>query len=72
METEIKILKTDVAQKANITFVNDAPIVAVIPQKYFANFIAPVAERNNFSVQINAPPVKAELPLFLSHCNFRI
>lgn len=71
-KSEVKVLKTDVAQKANISFINDAPMVAVLPQEYFVNFITPILERNNFSVQINAPPDKAELPLFIAHCNFRI
>lgn len=71
-KTEIKILITDVASKAVVSFINDAPAVAILPQKYFANFITPVLERNNFSIQIKAPPDKAELPLFISYCNFRI
>ena len=71
-KTEIKILKTDVAPKADVSFINDAPAVAILPQEYFANFLTPVLERKNLSVQINAPPDKAELPLFISHCNFRI
>ena len=71
-KTEIKILKTDVAPKADVSFINDAPAVAIIPEDYFANFLTPVLERKNISVQINAPPDKAELALFISYCNFRI
>ncbi|QDP84901.1 hypothetical protein FNJ88_04780 [Chryseobacterium sp. SNU WT5] len=71
-KSEVKVLKTDVGPKANISFINDAPIGAVLPQEYFVNFITPILERNNFSIHINAPPETAELPLFISHCNFRI
>ena len=71
-KSEIKILKTDVEQKANISFINDAPLVAMIPEAFYAEFLIPVLERNQFSVQVNAPPDKAELPLFISYCNFRI
>ena len=71
-KSEIKILKTDVAQKSDVSFINDAPLVATIPEVFYAEFIIPAIERNQFSVQVNAPPDKAELPLFISYCNFRI
>ena len=71
-KSEIKILKTDVAQKADISFINNAPLVAIVPEVIYAEFLMPVVERNQFSVQVNAPPDKAELPLFISYCNFRI
>ncbi|AZI33857.1 HYC_CC_PP family protein [Kaistella carnis] len=69
---QIKVLKTDVAQKADTSFIADAPFVAIIPQLFYADFLAPVLERNQFSVLVNAPPDKPELPLFISYCNFRI
>ena len=71
-KSEIKILKTDVAQKADVSFINSAPLVAIVPEVFYAEFLIPVVERNQFSVQVNAPPDKAELPLFISNCNFRI
>lgn len=70
-KSEIKILKTDVPQKADISFINDAPAVAIIPQIFYADFLTPV-ERKQFSVPLNAPPDRTELPLFISYCNFRI
>jgi hypothetical protein len=71
-KSEIKILKTDVGQKANVSFLNKVPLVAVFPEVFYAVFAMPTAERNQFSVQGNAPPDKAELPLFISYCNFRL
>lgn len=71
-KSELKIFKTDVAAKADVSFVADAPIVAILPREFFANLITPILERNNFSIQIKAPPDKAEPPLFISYCNFRI
>ena len=71
-KSEIKILKTDVAQKTAISFINDAPLVAIVPELFYAEFLIPIVERNQFSIQVNAPPDKAELPLFISYCNFRI
>ena len=70
--SEVKILKTDVAQKADITFINDAPLIAIFPETYYSQFILLAVDRNQYSVQVNAPPDKKELPLFISHCNFRI
>lgn len=71
-KTEIKLLKTDVAQKTPISFINDAPLVAIVPEVFYSEFLIPVVERNQFSIQVNAPPDKAELPLFICYCNFRI
>ena len=71
-KNEVKILKTDVAQKANVSFIADAPFVAILPQLFYADFLAPVLERNQFSVLVNAPPDKSELLLFIAYCNFRI
>ena len=71
-KSEIKILKTDVAQKATIAFINDAPLATILPQVSFGDFFAPVVSRTEFSIHINAPPDKTEPPLFLTHCNFRI
>lgn len=71
-KSEIKILKTDVAQKADISFVNNAPLIAVVPEVMYAEFMVSAVERNQFSVQVNAPPGKSQVPLFISYCNFRI
>ena len=71
-KSEIKILKTDVAQKADISFINNAPLIAVVPEVIYAAFLMLAVERNQFSVQVNAPPDKSQLPLFISYCNFRI
>lgn len=69
-KSEIKILKTDVPQKVDISFINDAPAVAIIPQISDADFLI-LVERKQFSVPLNAPPDRTELPLFISYCNFR-
>ena len=71
-KSEIKILKTDVAQKADVSLINDSPFAAVLPEVFYAEFLMPVVKRNQFSIRVNAPPDKAELPLFISYCNFRI
>lgn len=69
---QVKVLKTDAAQKADVSFIADAPFVAILPELFYADFLMPVLERNHFSVQVNAPPDKADLPLFISYRNFRI
>lgn len=71
-KSEIKILKTDVASKADVSFVNPAPLPAIVSEVFYSEFLIPAVERNQFSIQVNAPPEKAQLPLFISHCNFRI
>lgn len=69
---EVKTVKTDVAQKADVSFLSNAPIAAILPDVFYAEFLKSAVERNQFSVQVNAPPDKAKLPLFISYCNFRI
>ena len=71
-KSEIKVLKTDVAQKADISFIADAPVVGILPELFYADFFTSVLDRNQFSVRVKAPPNKSELPLFISYCNFRI
>lgn len=71
-KSETKVLKTDVAQKADISIIVDAPLVAIIPPISYANFFIAVLERNQFSIDSNAPPDRPKVPLFISHCNFRI
>ena len=71
-KSETKILKIDVAQNVDILFINHSPLVAVLPEISVIEFLEPVLQRNQFSVQVNAPPDLVELPLFISYCNFRI
>lgn len=71
-KSEVKVLKTDAAQKADISFIGDAPLVAIVPKVFFADFSPVILKRNQFSVFTHAPPDTPELPLFISYCNFRI
>ena len=71
-KSEIKILKTDVAQKANVSFINQTPLAAIVPEVFYSEIFISAAERNQYSIRVNAPPEKTEVPLFISHCNFRI
>ena len=67
-----KVLKTDSAKKADVSFIADAHFLALVPQIFYVDFLTPVLLRNQFSVAANAPPNRAQLPLFISNCNFRI
>ena len=69
---EVKIVKTDVAQKADISFLNEMSFVAILPKVFYTKFLPFAFERNYLVVNINAPPEKARPPLFISFCNFRI
>jgi hypothetical protein len=69
---EVKVLKTDVAQKTDLSFSNDSPLIAVFSEVFYSEYLLPVIAQNQFSIQVNAPPDKAEIPLFISYCNFRI
>ena len=71
-KSAIKIVKTDIAQKANLLAVDFSSVVAILPLQHFSDFIHPIIERNYFSILINAPPDKEQLPLFITYCNFRI
>ena len=69
---KIKIVKLDVSQEANTQFVNSFTAIAILPINNYLDHIYPVVKQNYFSVQMNAPPEKYTLPLFISYCNFRI
>ena len=71
-KNQFKVLKTDSAQKADISFIADTPFVAIMPQLFNVGFSIPVVGRNKFSIAANAPPNRAKTPLFISYCNFRI
>lgn len=69
---QVKVLKTDAAQKADTSFISGNAFVSILPKVYFSEFLTPFVEQNYFSVHINAPPDKERVPLFITHCNFRI
>lgn len=71
-KSEVKIAKTDVAQKANLLSLDTFAAYAVIVQNVFPAFSYPILQQNYFAVRINAPPEKAIPALFLTYCNFRI
>ncbi|MFC6269477.1 hypothetical protein [Frigoriflavimonas asaccharolytica] len=69
---QIKVLKTDVAQKADISFITDAPFALLQSKIFYSDFLITVLERNYFSIPLNAPPDKVGVALFISYRNFRI
>ncbi|MBK1896785.1 HYC_CC_PP family protein [Chryseobacterium paridis] len=71
-KTEIKIVKVDDSQKSDflkIDFLKQ--IVAYKAHEFF--FIDRSFSTTKFTqIQINAPPESKSIPIFITHCNFRI
>ena len=71
-KTEFKILKTDQSQKANLLVFAFTPQFSEIVQHHFKILTPSFFEEKLASIQINAPPERGLVPIFIQHCNFRI
>lgn len=71
-KTHFKILKTSDAQKADLLQMNFLKHVALLPKTEFSEPFSKTLTSNCSSVQINAPPEKTKVALFIRDCNFRI
>lgn len=71
-KTEIKIVKVDDSQKSDllkIDFLKQFP--EVLNHDFF--FIDQSFSATKFTqIQINAPPENRSVPIYITHCNFRI
>ncbi|GAA5102291.1 hypothetical protein GCM10023210_43140 [Chryseobacterium ginsengisoli] len=71
-KTVIKVVKTDDSQKSDFLKIDfSKQINEIRKHEYF--FIDNSFSATKFTqIQINAPPEKCSVPIFINHCNFRI
>ncbi|WP_294228994.1 hypothetical protein [Chryseobacterium endophyticum] len=71
-KTEIKVVKVDDSQKSDFLKIDlIKQINGITPQKFF--FAGPSFSASKFSrIRINAPPEIRPVPIFITHCHFRI
>ncbi len=71
-KSELKLVKTDLSQKANSFLFKMMAQPAAVPAVF--SFVLPgtLAKVNLDFIQINAPPNLHRLALFVIHCNYRI
>ncbi|MCQ4138336.1 hypothetical protein [Chryseobacterium sp. EO14] len=71
-KTEIKIVKVDDSQKSDFLKIDFLKQIYHIHKNDFF-FVDHSFSATKFTqIQINAPPEKRSVPIFISHCNFRI
>ena len=71
-DSEVKILKTDQSQKADLLKLTFSESVLESVQAYFNIPTFSVSNSKFSTLKINAPPEKWSVPIFIQHCNFRI
>ncbi|MFY7846631.1 HYC_CC_PP family protein [Chryseobacterium gambrini] len=71
-KTEIKVVKVDDSQKSDFLKIDFLKQIYHIHKNDFF-FVDHSFSATKFTqIQINAPPEKRSVPIFISHCNFRI
>ncbi|WP_185204599.1 HYC_CC_PP family protein [Chryseobacterium sp. C3] len=71
-KTEIKIVKVDDSQKSDFLKIDFLKQIHDVHKNVFF-FVDHSFSATKFTqIQINAPPEKRSVPIFISHCNFRI
>ncbi|WP_288245101.1 hypothetical protein [uncultured Chryseobacterium sp.] len=71
-KTEIKVVKVDDSQKSDFLKIDFLKQIHDVHKNDFF-FVDHSFSATKFTqIQINAPPEKRSVPIFISHCNFRI
>ncbi|WBV53247.1 HYC_CC_PP family protein [Chryseobacterium gambrini] len=71
-KTEIKVVKIDDSQKSDFLKIDFLKQIHDVHKNAFF-FVDHSFSATKFTqIQINAPPEKRSVPIFISHCNFRI
>lgn len=71
-KTEIKIVKVDDSQKSDFLKIDFLKQIHDVHKNVFF-FVDHSFSATKFTqIQINVPPEKRSVPIFISHCNFRI
>ncbi|ASW73449.1 hypothetical protein IQ37_15395 [Chryseobacterium piperi] len=71
-KTEIKIVKVDDSQKSDFLKVDFLKQMAAFEKHEFFFTDSSFSTVKFTSIQINAPPETRSVPIFITHCNFRI
>lgn len=71
-KTEIKLVKVDDSQKSDFLKINFLQTISEIQKHHFFFTDKSFSLRKFSQIQINAPPEKRSVPIFINHCNFRI
>lgn len=71
-KTEIKIVKVDDSQKSDFLKIDFLKQIHDIRENEFFFTDHSFSATKFTQIQINAPPEKRSVPIFISHCNFRI
>ncbi|BEV03183.1 HYC_CC_PP family protein [Chryseobacterium gambrini] len=71
-KTEIKIVKVDDSQKSDFLKIDFLKQISHIHKNDFFFVDHSFSVTKFTQIQINAPPEKRSVPIFISHCNFRI
>ncbi|UMQ42725.1 hypothetical protein MKS83_03305 [Chryseobacterium sp. Y16C] len=71
-KTEIKVVKVDDSQKSDFLKID---FLKQVPEVQYHEFFFPdrsFSTTKFTQIQINAPPESRSVPIYISHCNFRI
>ncbi|WP_336733689.1 HYC_CC_PP family protein [Chryseobacterium sp. VD8] len=71
-KTEIKIVKVDDSQKSDFLKIDFLKQIHDIRKNEFFFTDHSFSATKFTQIQINAPPENRSVPIFISHCNFRI
>ncbi|MDR6157505.1 hypothetical protein QF023_001021 [Chryseobacterium sp. SLBN-27] len=71
-KTEIKIVKVDDSQKSDFLKIDFLKQINDVHKNDFFFVDHSFSVTKFTQIQINAPPEKRSVPIFISHCNFRI
>ncbi|WP_313091562.1 HYC_CC_PP family protein [Chryseobacterium flavum] len=72
-KTEIKVVKVDDAQTSDLLKINFLSLFSELPAKHQFFFADKSFSASKFTqIQINAPPERNPVPIYIHHCNFRI
>lgn len=71
-KTEVKLVKVDDSQKSDFLKIDLLPPISEIPNPHFFFADRSFSATKFTQIQINAPPETRSVPIFITHCNFRI
>ncbi|SIQ31507.1 hypothetical protein SAMN05880574_11014 [Chryseobacterium sp. RU37D] len=69
---EIKVVKVDDSQKSDLLKINSVKQISEVQEHEFFFTDKSFSATKFTQIQINAPPEYRSVPIFVSHCNFRI
>lgn len=71
-KTELKIVKTDQPQKSDLLKLSFTNYILEPVQQVFKKVEFSIFKTEITTIQANAPPESASVPIFIQHCQYRI